>query len=67
MRFEVRLKCSDAAGVTDGYSGSSFQTVGAAEEKLRAAVLVHDLGTVGFHRSKSHRRRGTYGSNTVCG
>ena len=46
-------------------SGSSFQTVGVTEEKLRAAVVVRDLGTVPKSISAYlSSRYGTYGS--VC-
>ena len=45
-------------------SGSPFQTVGAAEEKRHAAVLVRDLGFVGkFISADLSPRHGTYGSD----
>ena len=45
-------------------SGSQFKTVGAAEEKRRAAVLVRDLGTVSkFISADLSLQHGTYGSS----
>ena len=47
-------------------SGNPFQTVGAAEEKRRAAVLVRDLGIVSkFISSDLSLRRGRHDISNV--
>ena len=67
MRFEVRHKCSDLPELRMA-SGSPFQTVGAVEEKRRAAVLERDLGIIGKSISADlSSRLCTYDSHVAFG